>query len=252
MRGMRAHLARPPRPAAEPVWTSAMTAIALVGIVLSLALVPLADVAAVGLIRRSGDSVWVHAMAQITDLGKSHWYLILAIAAFLAAGLADWSSRTRKGRAWLSFVFGQAAFAFAAVALSGALGNVVKFLVGRARPRLMDDLGSWSLDPFGFDYRFHSFPSGHSTTVGALAVVLMLWFPRASPLILLAAIVLGASRVAAQAHYPSDVIAGLAFGFLCALWLARWLGARAAVFRLVPGRLLPLSRHTRATRAVRA
>lgn len=245
MRGARDHLRRPVRPSASPAWTASMTAAALAALALSLALAFLADVAAIELVRASREEAWVRLMRAVTDLGRSQWYLVPALCAFVAAGLADWNARSPRGRARLSFVFGQAAFAFAAVAVSGMLVNVAKFLIGRSRPRLMDEVGPFGFDPFGFDYLYHSFPSGHSTTVGAMALVLMLWFPRARPAVAVLAVTLGFTRVAAHAHYPSDVVAGLAFGFLCSLWLARWLGARGAAFRLAPGRLMPIPRHAR-------
>lgn len=222
-----------------------MAIAALSAFALSLAIAPLADVAAIEVMRAARGTWWVESLRAVTDLGRSHWYLVPALLTVVAIGLADWSARGPRGRARLSFLFGQAAFAFAAVAVSGIVVNIAKFLVGRPRPRLMDEVGPFGFDPFGFDYRFHSYPSGHSTTVGAMALVLMLWFPRARPLILVAALLLGASRMAALAHYPSDIVAGLALGFLSALLLARWLAARSAVFRILPGRLLPVPRHAR-------
>jgi membrane-associated phospholipid phosphatase len=59
--------------------------------------------------------------------------------------------------------------------------------------------------------------SGHATTAGAAAVVLALAFPRAAPLILPVGFALACTRVAIQAHYLSDICAGLALGAACAL-----------------------------------
>ena len=50
------------------------------------------------------------------------------------------------------------------------------------------------------------------------------------------------SRVAARAHYPSDVVAGLSLGLLYALFLARWLARRRVAFRFRKGALLPVPR----------
>ena len=244
-------LSRPVRSPPVPVWTARMTCFAVIAVIAAAA-AAFIDAAAIRFVMAERSSPLLRWMAHITDLGKSHWYLAPAGLSFIFVGLADWSSRARRDRARLSFIFGQAAFAFAAVAISGILVNLCKLLVGRARPRLIDDGGAFQFDPFGFDYLFHSFPSGHATTVGAVALVLILWMPRLWPLVLAAGLVLASTRIAALAHYPSDVIAGFALGLLSSLCLARWLGARGAAFRLEPGRLLPLLRHGRAWMRPRA
>ncbi|MGQ9830068.1 MAG: phosphatase PAP2 family protein [Thermochromatium sp.] len=71
-----------------------------------------------------------------------------------------------------------------------------------------------------------SFPSGHSVTAAVFCGVLMLhtrWIEWRL-LLLLSAILVGASRVAVGAHWPLDVIAGLTLGALAA-----WFGGQLAV-----------------------
>ncbi|MBK1653318.1 phosphatase PAP2 family protein [Allochromatium vinosum] len=71
-----------------------------------------------------------------------------------------------------------------------------------------------------------SFPSGHSVTAAVFCGVLILhtrWIEWRL-LLLLIAILVGASRVAVGVHWPLDVIAGLTLGALAA-----WLGGRLAV-----------------------
>lgn len=178
-------------------------------------------------------------MTAITNVGKSEWYLVPAALLFFVSAFADWSVRKARGKARLAMIFGQSAWFFGAVALSGIAVNIIKLGFGRARPKLIDSVGAWDFTPFSTGYLHASFPSGHSTTMGAVAAALVIWFPRwRAPLFLLA--LFGAStRIAAQAHYPSDVAAGFAFGFLFSLALARALARRRAVFRLSVGRLLP-------------
>ena len=113
-------------------------------------------------------------------------------------------------------------------------------LFGRARPRLLDQFGAHYFDPLTFGYLNASFPSGHSTTVGAITGILMIWFPRWSLLIVELGLFFAATRIAAQAHYPSDVVAGLLLGTLFSITLARWLAKRGVVFRLIPGKTLPV------------
>ena len=126
--------------------------------------------------------------------------------------------------------------------MSGLFVNVVKMLFGRARPRLIDQVGAHYFDPLTFGYLNASFPSGHSTTVGAIVGILMVWFPRWSLLIVELGLFFAATRIAAEAHYPSDVVAGFVVGLFFSIGLARWLAGRGVVFRFVPGKILPVRR----------
>ena len=221
----------------EAVWTRAMTAWLAAGLIAAVA-VSFADEATINFVRDS-DSGVIRFMAYITSVGRSQWYLVPAGLVFCAVALADWSRGGPRAKARLSFLFGQAAYVFSSVALAGLFVNALKVLFGRARPRLLDQLGAHHFDPFTFGYLNASFPSGHSTTVGAVVGILIIWFPRWSLLIIEVGLFFAATRIAAQAHYPSDVVAGFTVGLLFSIGLARWLAGRGVVFRFVPGKILP-------------
>ncbi|RCS23136.1 phosphatase PAP2 family protein [Phyllobacterium salinisoli] len=118
----------------------------------------------------------------------------------------------------------------------------MKYTIGRARPALIDTLGPSFFEPFRGGHLFVSFPSGHSATVGAVMVILALWFPRWRFAALVATLALAFSRIAVAAHYPTDVVAGFSIGFLFTLFLARFLANRNLGFLIDPGRLLPKRR----------
>lgn len=178
-------------------------------------------------------------MRAITDVGKSYWYLVPAAVLFLLSAAADWTVHTMRGKARLARLFGRSAFLFAAVAVSGLLADGLKIIFGRSRPRLFETDGAWHFDPFTFGSAHASFPSGHATTMGAVTMVAMLWFPRWRWLILPLGVVLAVTRVPALAHYPSDVVAGFGLGLVYTLFLARWLAIRRVAFRIAGGMLLP-------------
>ena len=79
-------------------------------------------------------------------------------------------------------------------------------------------------------YRAHSapesqytMPSGHSVYVGVLAAALwpsLGWAGRVSMLVFAAAV--GWSRIVLGAHFPIDVIAGLALGWACVAVAGSW------------------------------
>ena len=73
-----------------------------------------------------------------------------------------------------------------------------------------------------------SFPSGHSFTAFAFAALIIFLSKRrvlAALLLLPLAALIAFSRIAVGAHWPADVFAGAALGWICGLWGA-WIAAR--------------------------
>ena len=235
--GARSRIGRRAAPAAQPVWNGAMSRCLVVALVAAL-LVGFADEAIIRAVRGSQEPA-IRFMAWITNIGKSQWYLVPAAIVFLAVGLYDWSLGGMRAKVRLAFLFGQAAYVFSAVALSGIFVNIVKVLFGRTRPGLIDQFGAWHFDPLSFGYDYASFPSGHSTTVGAIAGILIVWFPRWAIVIVELGLFFAATRVAALAHYPSDIVTGFTVGLFFAIVIARWLARRGVLFRFVPGKTIP-------------
>jgi membrane-associated phospholipid phosphatase len=185
-------------------------------------------------------NVLLRFLAAYTDIGKSAAYLISALVIITLLSLSDWRAHHISMKARLALIYAQAAFAFGAIAGSGIVVNIFKFIFARARPKFLDELGPYDFfGRMGVGYDFSSFPSGHSTTMGALGAILALWFPKLRILTIPACFLGAVSRVAVGAHFPSDVIIGFALGFLFSLYLARILARRHTVFRLSSDALFP-------------
>jgi membrane-associated phospholipid phosphatase len=73
-----------------------------------------------------------------------------------------------------------------------------------------------------------SFPSGHATTAFALATALTLLWPRYAGLYVVLALAIGASRVLANAHWLSDVLAGGFVGVAVTVYLRARVRANGA------------------------
>jgi len=161
------------------------------------------------------DTGWLHPPA--TAYAK---YGLVVFAALLLVGW--WIARPRPAR-----IMAAALLAPVSTLLAVAVNQPIIRHVAESRPYLLHPsalvLVSKTADP--------SFPSDHAAMAGAVAVGLLLvsW-----PLGLVAtgcALAMAFDRVYVGAHYPQDVLAGLAVGAGVALLV--WLLLRIPVTRLV-------------------
>jgi len=112
-----------------------------------------------------------------------------------AAGAALGGRRGRRAAG-----YGTLALAFTSATVNGP----IKLLIGRRRPTPRRWLRRQP--------RTSSFPSGHAASGFAFAVAVTRELPQAGPLLLPLAGTMAYSRVYLGVHYPSDVVAGAAFG----------------------------------------
>ena len=182
-----------------------------------------------------------------TDIGTAGWVLVTTAILGLAISVMNLKLLPRARRWFWASLHADLNFTFFTVGVTGILASLIKNTIGRARPKHLDTLGHLEFDFARFEASFASFPSGHSTTFGALCMVLFLLLPRRLwPLWLVFAVLGGVSRIIVGAHYPSDVAAGLAFGGILTLLAARWLAKRGVLFiagsSIFPARKLRIHR----------
>ncbi len=174
---------------------------------------------------------WVRGLFEvISDGGQSQWILAPTGVAVLLLLLGRWNAIRRGLRAAWSEVASLLGYVFFSVGGAGMVTNILKQIIGRGRPIGFDDNGWLFFDAFNFNYAHGSFPSGHATTAGAAIVAGILVFPRFRMPIIAVGILVGFSRIIVSAHYPSDVIAGLAVGAAFAYVTARFLLRRRIAF----------------------
>ncbi|HEX4046660.1 MAG TPA: phosphatase PAP2 family protein [Elusimicrobiota bacterium] len=153
------------------------------------------------------------AMPVLTDLHKAHWFLFGAAPAMLAWWL--WKGRRRALKVLIVAALAVGASDFTA-------HRVIKPWVARPRPERA--LGSEVVlrAPVGGAY---GFPSNHASNMAAAASVLSVAYPAGTPVFAALAALVAYSRVYVGAHYPGDVLAGLALGTAIGWpWAALMLG----------------------------
>ena len=100
-----------------------------------------------------------------------------------------------------------------AIGLAGLITDgIVKPLVGRTRPYVNHPEYRELLPP----PKDHSFPSGHASTAAAGALSFARILPATAVPAAALALLIGTSRIALGVHFPLDVIAGFAIGYLSA------------------------------------
>ena len=134
--------------------------------------------------------------------------LALAVSLEARARRLDWA---RRG--WLLFL---------GPVLAGGIGELLKLLIRRERPNLHG--GAYFYRDFSerpFDSHDLGFPSSHVVVAFAGAAVLARFYPRAGAVAYALALGCAVSRILAQAHFTSDVVAAGIMGWAVATWLGR-------------------------------
>ncbi len=233
-----AMLTRPPRLHGRNPWPLAPQQLAIaagLAVVIFLLVMFLIDAAAIrGVAHLPRWIVWF--FDQITDFGKSGWFLWPLGILFL--GLAALPSLPRLPQLVLGAVMVRVGFLFVAIGVPGLFVNVVKHIFGRARPGVGGSLDPFLFSPFSWPAAYAGLPSGHAATVFSVLVAFGTLWPRGRTLLWVYALLIAASRVAVTAHYPSDVLAGALVGAVGALLVRRWFALRGLGFSIAPDGIL--------------
>jgi undecaprenyl-diphosphatase len=170
----------------------------------------------------------------ITDIGRSNWMLIptgAAIALALVLRKRHVGFRNYAGYGLIASTIG---FVFVSVGGAGLIANLAKNIIGRARPKLFDQLGALDFKLFAFDPDYASLPSGHATNIFAFATVIGILWPRGRVLLYSVAAWIAASRVLIGQHYVTDVVLGAILGTAFPYLVRDRFAARRWLFERTP------------------
>jgi membrane-associated phospholipid phosphatase len=165
----------------------------------------------------------------ISIFGESHWYIGTAILGFLFFKFYKKNELYKQRFLFLLYIN----------LFSGLISLFLKWIFGRIRPwglrngnddygfLFFQNLDMSFIDKMKYHYitlidaptTYTSFPSGHTTTVFAIFTYLVILFPKYLYLWLVLAITVSCSRILANDHFVSDLLAGLLIGTLSTMFL---------------------------------
>jgi membrane-associated phospholipid phosphatase len=152
---------------------------------------------------------WTHILGCVSSCAA--W-----IVASMAVGIAGAAVKKIWKKKWAGTIVKPAFYIFCAVLSAGVAAGVLKILIGRMRPLFFEALSITGFYPFNLNYAFNSMPSGHATASFAGLVMLGMFFPKIKWATWTLAIIVGLSRIAVGAHFPSDVLLGAFIGMVAA------------------------------------
>lgn len=144
--------------------------------------------------------------SKVTELGDSLWYFLITLLMFTVSFVG------RIGKVipfrLCAFLRNLSIFSIVYLSFVGVATQILKHIVGRPRPNYADFERGFDFNFFSTDASFHSFPSGHSSTIFAVTLIMILLIPRLKIFFLFFGLVIALSRVVVGAHFTTDIVAG--------------------------------------------
>ena len=146
---------------------------------------------------------------NITEVGDSVWFFLLFIVGFtffyfLKKLSSNNQVKINNHTEFQNFFL----FSFVGLIITGIITQIIKHIVGRPRPNYSMESGFYEFDLINFNSYFHSFPSGHASTIFLVAFVFSLLTPKIRYIYFIFASIIAISRVVVGAHYFTDLLGG--------------------------------------------
>ena len=143
---------------------------------------------------------------NITEVGSSGWYFGICVFGFFILyfnkklKIINIKNTNKKINFFVS--------SFVYILIAGIITQICKHVVGRPRPNYTDFEDGFGFNFFTIDSNYHSFPSGHSSTIFMVCLILCAILPKLKYFFFLLASVVALSRVVVGAHFFTDIVAG--------------------------------------------
>jgi membrane-associated phospholipid phosphatase len=160
-------------------------------------------------------NTWLFQLGTyISYLAKGEFVNIALVVGFLLIIISDPGIKRR----WTKDLL----YICTSISIAIIIGAGFKYLLGRYRPIMLFEHNLYGLHFFSSQWALNSTPSGHTLRAFSLLTALSLLYRRFTVLFITIAVLIGASRVAVTAHYPSDVVFGAFIGIFTAVWTYKY------------------------------
>ncbi len=143
---------------------------------------------------------------DITNLGDSFWYFLTFIILFFLNFLLSKTKLVLEKHQNYIKHFSLACIVY--LLTTGIVTQILKHLIGRHRPNHTNLIENFGFDFFTTNSNFHSFPSGHASTIFIISLIAGALLPKLRYFFYIFAIIVSLSRVVVGAHYTTDIVAG--------------------------------------------
>ena len=140
---------------------------------------------------------------KITNLGDSLWYFIFLFIIFFVSFFLK-----KKLNSIAIYMNNFSIFCISHLLAIGIVTQIIKHIVGRPRPNHTNFEDGLVFKFFSFESIYHSFPSGHSSTIFCVCLIACSVAPGLRLFFYFFAVIIALSRVAVGAHFFTDVVAG--------------------------------------------
>ncbi len=151
---------------------------------------------------------------QITVLGDSAWYYIFSLFLIIFFYFIKKFNYFKKFNSRIEIYKNFSLFLFFALIVTGLLTQLLKHIMGRPRPNYTSFEDGLGFNFFSLNSEFHSFPSGHTSIIFTVALVIAFFAPRLKYFLIFFAGIIALSRISVGAHFFTDVAAGIAVSCL--------------------------------------
>ena len=143
---------------------------------------------------------------NITEIGNSIWFFGISIVCIIFIflnknlGFINFNRWKPKFNFYFSFI--------TYLLVAGFFTQLFKHIFGRSRPNHTNFEDGIFFNFFNTESSFHSFPSGHSSTIFMVCFILCCILPKLKYFFYFFSILIALSRVVVGAHFFTDIIAG--------------------------------------------
>ena len=151
---------------------------------------------------------------RITVLGDSIWYFLISLCVIVLGLLLRGNNRWHKYKKIIDIKISFYIFLLFSLLVTGIITQLLKHIVGRPRPNYSTLDQYIGFEFFNLSSEFHSFPSGHTSTIFAVALTVSYFLPKTKYFVLFFALIIAFSRIIVGAHFFTDIIGGVVVAYL--------------------------------------